>query len=154
MITKFKLFEKIITLNVKDQNVSFTTSYNKIYDPEYVKKLNLSYNELVDSGIWKYISTNDRRLAIGDSYSFLEGIGLSDDRVKKCIGHEVICFNDRAGSYGGKPTITEGKLYQIYDYNDDTQKIKIKNDEGRFIHIYADRFCKTSLSLNVNKYNL
>lgn len=157
MITKFKLFEKIITLNVKGQNIDFTTSYNKIYDTKYVKNLNLSYNELVDSGIWKYITTDQRRLVIGDSYSFLyddRGGSLDDDRVRKCIGSEVICFNDKAGPYGGKPTITEGKIYQIYDYNSETKKIKIKNDEGRFIHIYPDRFCKTTLSLNVDKYNL
>jgi hypothetical protein len=156
MITNFKIFEKTKTFNIKGQSINFELSNNKIYDVDIIKNLDLSYQELIDCGLWQHITISQRRLVIGDTYSFFYGNfgDINHNKVKECIGQEVLCFNDKAGPFGGKPSITEGKLYDIYNYNDKTKKIKIKNDDGKFAQVSVDRFCKTSINLDIFKYNL
>lgn len=157
MITKFKIFEKSKTFNIKDQNIIVNLTNNKIDDIDYIRSLNLSYYDLVDSGIWSHITNSQRKYAIGDTYSFIQPFGrIKHEEIKKCMGQEILCIDDKAGPFGGKPTVTEGKLYTLYGFNEEVnrEKIKIKNDRDNFIQISPERFCKSDINVNTIKYNL
>jgi hypothetical protein len=159
MITEFKIFEKTdkyINFLIKGKDVIVKLDYNKMDrdDVDYIKTFDLSYHELIDYGIWNYIATSQRKYAIGSSYSFMKGFNVNSDEVENSINQEIICIDDKAGPFGGKPTVIEGKLYLLNSYNRETKKCKIKND-NRFIRVSADRFCKTKNNYNndIGKYN-
>lgn len=144
----FEVKGKIVYLHI-DRGKYLVDFYDQL------SKLDLSYEELVDSGIWKYVTNGDKRRVIGDTYSFVSKYNHVKVReVVECIGHEIVCINDKAGTYGGKPTITEGKLYNLIGYNGETEMIKIRNDNGRVVSISPSRFCKTKMSIDISKYNL
>ena len=154
MITKFKIFEKNKTFNIKGQNIIVDLSNNKINDIDYIRSFNLSYQELIFCDIWRHITNSQRKYAIGNKYSFVEPYGrIKTTEVESCIGQEILCIDDKAGPFGGKPSVKEGELYLLYAYNRETEKCKIKNN-GRFINIGIDRFCKTDINVDTIKYNL
>jgi hypothetical protein len=158
MITKFQIFEKTnyVNFNIKGDNIIISLHNNKMdrEDVDNIKLSDLSYNELVDYGIWKFIAISQRKYAIGSSYSFMKGFNINNDEVENSINQEIICIDDKAGPFGGKPTVVEGKLYLLYSYNRETKKCKVKND-NRFIWVSAERFCKTKNNYNkiIGKYN-
>ena len=164
-----KSFEKKspnATFNVKGKDVVLDLSYNKVINVSYLRSLNLSYEELVDSDIWSHIAISQRKESIGNSYSFMKyNISqltgqwyseINNKEITNCIGKEIVCINDKPGPYGGKPTITEGKTYILYGYSPilNKEKCKIKNDTDHMILISPERFCKSDTLVKSEKYNL
>lgn len=157
MITQFKIFEKMKTFTIKGEQIIMDLSNNKIVNVDHVHSFNLSYQELIFCGIWSHISNSQKKYVIGSSYSFVEQYNrIRNEEVEKCIGQEILCIDDKAGPFGGKPTVTEGKLYTLYGYISEwnKEKCKIKNDNDKIIHISPERFCKTDINVDMNKYNL
>jgi len=169
MITEFKIFETIQNskiFNIKGNDIEIPLERNKISEVSDIHLLDLSYQELVSSGIWLYLTKFQRAQAIGPSYNLVQryiggfSISMAEKRImtelrQTCVGSEILCWDDKVGTFGGtKPTVTEGKEYFILEYNPKNEKFKIVNDGGKIIYIQAKRFCKTELNIHIDKYNL
>jgi len=102
----------------------------------------------------KHLKTfeDSKEYNVGDYITYSVRISINLSEVNNSNGSTILCFDDKPGEFGGKPTITEGKEYVVHDVK--LEKIKIKNDNNRLITLSIDRFCKTQFGVDVSKYNL
>ena len=120
----FEEEEQFDNLDIKD----YTLKYGKLtmLSIMKLKNMDVSYKQLVDSGIWDKVKLRDR----------IKVLDILDSKFN--VGDKVICWDDKR-RLGSKPLITEGKTYEIQRVRGRT--IYIENDGGKTYWYDCYRFC-------------